>query len=196
MENYRPQLFLRTADITISLQWPEGTPDASEKMVMPGDNVEMVCELVHEAAAEVGTRFTLREGGKTSKQLHPLFLTHDSYRRSQLEPVLSRSSSRQLKPFVFYRYTRLLPSVIRVRARYKNCCLCFPPFVVTPHSRKVETLLPMHTCIHTLQLVPITHSLLAMRTLVVPGLLFCGCSAARVLYPIWAALVPTRLTGK
>jgi len=65
MENYRPQLFLRTADITVSLQWPEGTEDAAEKMVMPGDNVEMVCDLVHDAAAEVGTRFTLREGGKT-----------------------------------------------------------------------------------------------------------------------------------
>lgn len=67
MENYRPQLFLRTADITVGLNWPEGTADASEKMVMPGDNVEMVCDLVHEGAAEVGTRFTLREGGKTGK---------------------------------------------------------------------------------------------------------------------------------
>lgn len=67
MDNYRPQLFLRTADITAGLHWPEGTPDAAEKMVMPGDNVEMVCELVHDVAAEVGTRFTLREGGKTSE---------------------------------------------------------------------------------------------------------------------------------
>ncbi len=33
MANYRPQLFLRTADINVSLQWPEGTPDANEKMV-------------------------------------------------------------------------------------------------------------------------------------------------------------------
>jgi len=65
MDNYRPQLFLRTADITVGLHFPEGTPDASEKMVMPGDNVEMVCDLVHDVAAEVGTRFTLREGGKT-----------------------------------------------------------------------------------------------------------------------------------
>ena len=39
--------------------------------VMPGDNVEMVCELVHDIAAEVGTRFTLREGGKTGKCLRP-----------------------------------------------------------------------------------------------------------------------------
>ncbi|GBE77895.1 translation elongation factor Tu [Sparassis latifolia] len=65
MENYRPQLFLRTADVNIGLHWPEGTADAAEKMVMPGDNVEMVCQLVHDVAAEVGTRFTLREGGKT-----------------------------------------------------------------------------------------------------------------------------------
>lgn len=71
MENYRPQIFLRTADITVSLKWPEGTAEATEKMVMPGDNVEMVCDLVHDAAAEVGTRFTLREGGKTSKHLLP-----------------------------------------------------------------------------------------------------------------------------
>jgi len=65
MESYRPQIYLRTADITVSLHWPEGTADAAEKMVMPGDNVEMVCDLVHEAAVELGTRFTLREGGKT-----------------------------------------------------------------------------------------------------------------------------------
>ncbi|KAH8998972.1 translation elongation factor Tu [Lactarius hatsudake] len=65
MAHYRPQLFLRTADVTVGLTWPEGTPDAEEKMVMPGDNVEMVCDLVHDVAAEVGCRFTLREGGKT-----------------------------------------------------------------------------------------------------------------------------------
>lgn len=65
MMNYRPQLFLRTADVTVALTFPEGTHDATEKMVMPGDNVEMVCELVHDVAAEVGSRFTLREGGKT-----------------------------------------------------------------------------------------------------------------------------------
>jgi elongation factor Tu len=65
MENYRPQLFIRTADITAALTFPTGTPDAAEKMVMPGDHVEMVCDLVHDVAAEVGSRFTLREGGKT-----------------------------------------------------------------------------------------------------------------------------------
>ncbi|KAI0800905.1 translation elongation factor Tu [Fomes fomentarius] len=65
MANYTPQLFLRTADISTQLSWPEGTSDAEEKMVMPGDNVEMVCTLHHDVAGEVGSRFTLREGGKT-----------------------------------------------------------------------------------------------------------------------------------
>ncbi|OBZ79162.1 Elongation factor Tu, mitochondrial [Grifola frondosa] len=65
MDNYRPQLFMRTADITCGMHWPEGTPDAADKMVMPGDNVEMDLHLVHDVAAEEGTRFTLREGGKT-----------------------------------------------------------------------------------------------------------------------------------
>ncbi|PPQ88629.1 hypothetical protein CVT25_010205 [Psilocybe cyanescens] len=65
MANYRPQCFIRTADITASLTFPEGTPDADEKMVMPGDNVEMVCNLVFDVALEVGTRFTLREANKT-----------------------------------------------------------------------------------------------------------------------------------
>ncbi|KAI0660438.1 translation elongation factor Tu [Cubamyces menziesii] len=65
MANYSPQLFIRTADISTQLSWPEGTAGAEEKMVMPGDNVEMVCNLHHDVAGEVGTRFTLREGGKT-----------------------------------------------------------------------------------------------------------------------------------
>jgi len=65
MENYRPQLFIRTADVTVNLTFPPGTPDASEKMVMPGDHLDFVCELIHDVAAEVGSRFTLREGGKT-----------------------------------------------------------------------------------------------------------------------------------
>ncbi|KAH9847354.1 translation elongation factor Tu [Lenzites betulinus] len=65
MANYTPQLFIRTADISTRLSWPEGTADAEEKMVMPGDNVEMVCTLHNDVAGEVGSRFTLREGGKT-----------------------------------------------------------------------------------------------------------------------------------
>ncbi|KAJ7487678.1 elongation factor Tu [Mycena galericulata] len=65
MANYRPQLFMRTADVTTALSFPEGTPNAEEKMVMPGDNVELVCELGTDLGCEVGTRFTLREGGRT-----------------------------------------------------------------------------------------------------------------------------------
>lgn len=64
-ENYRPQLFIRTSDVTISLKFPEGTADAGEKMIMPGDNVEMVGELVHDLPLENNSRFTLREGNKT-----------------------------------------------------------------------------------------------------------------------------------
>ncbi|KAJ7110138.1 elongation factor Tu GTP binding domain-containing protein [Mycena epipterygia] len=65
MANYRPQLFMRTADVSVALSFPEGTPNAEEKMVMPGDNVELVCDLISDIGCEVGTRFTLREGGKT-----------------------------------------------------------------------------------------------------------------------------------
>ncbi|PFH54542.1 hypothetical protein AMATHDRAFT_52156 [Amanita thiersii Skay4041] len=65
MSGYRPQLFLRTADVTVTLSFPDGTSDAAEKMIMPGDNVEMVCDLVFDLAMDVGSRFTLREGNKT-----------------------------------------------------------------------------------------------------------------------------------
>jgi elongation factor Tu len=65
MANYRPQLFMRTTDVTCRLYWPEGTDGAHEKLVMPGDNVEMIGELVHDIALEAGSRFTLREGGRT-----------------------------------------------------------------------------------------------------------------------------------
>ena len=55
-EGYRPQLFLRTADVTVALTFLEGTPDAAEKMVIPGDNIEMVGTLVHDVAMEPGSR--------------------------------------------------------------------------------------------------------------------------------------------
>lgn len=62
--NYRPQLFVRTTDVTVSLTHPN--PDeAEEHLVMPGDNVTLLGELVHDVALEEGSRFTLREGGKT-----------------------------------------------------------------------------------------------------------------------------------
>lgn len=70
-QNYRPQLFIRTADVTVGLTFPPDAPSdgtaVEDRMVMPGDNVEMIGDLVHDVALEVGSRFTLREGGRTSK---------------------------------------------------------------------------------------------------------------------------------
>ena len=63
--NYRPQVYLRTADESVALNFPEGTEDADSKMVMPGDNIEMVAELHQPNAIEVGQRFNVREGGRT-----------------------------------------------------------------------------------------------------------------------------------
>ncbi len=58
--NYRPQFYFRTTDITGSITLPEGT-----KMVMPGDRVEMTCELIAPIAMEKELRFAIREGGRT-----------------------------------------------------------------------------------------------------------------------------------
>ncbi|PHH64970.1 hypothetical protein CDD81_3607 [Ophiocordyceps australis] len=65
-EHYRPQLYLRTADESVELTFPEGSEDSTnEKIVMPGDNIEMVATLNSANAIEVGQRFNIREGGKT-----------------------------------------------------------------------------------------------------------------------------------
>ena len=88
---------------------------------MPGDSVEMVCDLVHEAAAEVGTRFTLREGGKTGKYFYPIIPTCNPHGHSQLEPALSQSFFRQLRSLASYwPPPRFIPPVIHVRVRYKS----------------------------------------------------------------------------
>ncbi|RLC84494.1 MAG: elongation factor Tu [Chloroflexi bacterium] len=58
--NYRPQFYVRTTDVTGSITLPEGT-----EMVMPGDNVKITVELINPIAMEVGTRFAIREGGRT-----------------------------------------------------------------------------------------------------------------------------------
>lgn len=63
--NYRPQMFLRTSDVSCTLNFPDGTADASSKTVMPGDNCEMEAEILHPMAVEQGQRFNLREGGRT-----------------------------------------------------------------------------------------------------------------------------------
>lgn len=64
-QNYRPQIFIRTADEAAALFWPDGTEEADSKMVMPGDNVEMRCEIEKPVALETGQRFNIREGGRT-----------------------------------------------------------------------------------------------------------------------------------
>ncbi|KAI0833044.1 translation elongation factor Tu [Hypoxylon sp. FL0890] len=64
VENYRPQMFLRTADEACALHFPDDAPDKS-RAVMPGDNVEMVATLHHPIAAEAGQQINIREGGRT-----------------------------------------------------------------------------------------------------------------------------------
>ncbi|KAJ1901660.1 translation elongation factor Tu [Kickxella alabastrina] len=66
-DNYRPQLFVRTCDVTAILTHKRGPngEDPENMMVMPGDNVTMMCQLLSEIAIETGMRFTIREGGRT-----------------------------------------------------------------------------------------------------------------------------------
>ena len=58
--NYRPQFYFRTTDITGVIELADGV-----EMVMPGDNVELTVELIHPIAIEKGTKFSIREGGRT-----------------------------------------------------------------------------------------------------------------------------------
>jgi len=58
--NYRPQFYFRTTDVTGEVQLPEGT-----EMVMPGDNVTLTVKLIYPIAMEKGLRFAIREGGRT-----------------------------------------------------------------------------------------------------------------------------------
>ena len=58
--NYRPQFYFRTTDVTGVIELPAGT-----EMVMPGDNVDMTVELIAPVALENGTKFSIREGGRT-----------------------------------------------------------------------------------------------------------------------------------
>ena len=59
-DNYRPQFYFRTTDVTGVVHLPEGT-----EMVMPGDNTEMRVEMIQPIAMEEGLRFAIREGGRT-----------------------------------------------------------------------------------------------------------------------------------
>ena len=58
--NYRPQFYFRTTDVTGVVTLPEG-----REMVMPGDNTDMIVELIQPIAMEDGLRFAIREGGRT-----------------------------------------------------------------------------------------------------------------------------------
>src|SRR5450756_538012 len=58
--NYRPQFYFRTTDVTGAIELPEG-----KEMVMPGDNVSIIVKLINPIAMEEGLRFAIREGGKT-----------------------------------------------------------------------------------------------------------------------------------
>jgi len=60
LSNYRPQFYFRTTDVTGVITLPAGVD-----MVMPGDNVELTVELIHPIAMEKGTKFSIREGGRT-----------------------------------------------------------------------------------------------------------------------------------
>ena len=57
---YRPQFYIRTTDVTGTIQLPEGV-----QMVMPGDNIDMTVELIVPVALAEGLRFAIREGGRT-----------------------------------------------------------------------------------------------------------------------------------
>merc|ERR1719198_1502621 len=59
-DNYRPQFYVRTADVTGSVKLPEG-----KEMVMPGDNTTVTVTLIHPTVLQEGLRFAMREGGRT-----------------------------------------------------------------------------------------------------------------------------------
>ena len=58
--NYRPQFYVRTTDVTGNISLPDGV-----EMVMPGDNLTITVELINSIAMNVGLRFAIREGGRT-----------------------------------------------------------------------------------------------------------------------------------
>lgn len=68
-ENYQPQLYARTMDVPCTLFWPDTAAGKEArdqgKMIMPGDNIELMVDLYQTVAIDEGLRFTVREGGKT-----------------------------------------------------------------------------------------------------------------------------------
>jgi elongation factor Tu len=59
-KGYRPQFYMRTTDVTGTIELPEGTD-----MVMPGDEIDLTAQLIEPIALEEGMRFAIREGGRT-----------------------------------------------------------------------------------------------------------------------------------
>ena len=59
-KNYKPQFYFRTTDVTGGIELPSGT-----EMIMPGDNTTLTVNLIHPIAVEQGTKFSIREGGRT-----------------------------------------------------------------------------------------------------------------------------------
>lgn len=81
--NYRPQFYFRTTDITGVIELPEGT-----EMVMPGDTVELTVELIHPIAIEQGTKFSIREGGRTVGSETSLKLLNNNFNERSFRTFL------------------------------------------------------------------------------------------------------------
>ncbi|CAG8537611.1 7828_t:CDS:2, partial [Acaulospora colombiana] len=66
-QNYRPQMYFRTSDVTVTLTYPPGTENPDEKFVMPGDNATLECELIYDMAIEPGMSTTQYQGANVTK---------------------------------------------------------------------------------------------------------------------------------
>ena len=82
LKGYRPQFFFRTTDITGTIDLP-----ADVEMVMPGDHVTFTVSLIHPVALEAGTKFSIREGGKTVGSGQVVEIIHYFLLISHIEPL-------------------------------------------------------------------------------------------------------------
>jgi len=98
--NYRPQFYIRTTDVTGTVQLPEGV-----KMVMPGDNVQMEVSLIAPVALEEQMRFAIREGGKT---VGAGIVTKIRFASASRRSITSSSTSR--RPTSWRRRSALVPA--------------------------------------------------------------------------------------
>ncbi len=99
-KGYRPQFYFRTTDVTGNVQLPEGV-----EMVMPGDNIKMVVELISPIAMDEGLRFAIREGGKTvgaggRRQGHQVSFLDVLDQGLKYRPVAQLAERRSPKPQV------------------------------------------------------------------------------------------------